>query len=111
MEHIMWVERPLELMFEGHDTRWEDLTRWDKVQEQYDRLASKRYVLIQKNLYEFDPVIHTNFTEETALKEFEDAANHISQELIIIFQFHRQNRTRIQIFSTKNISFTTKTLK
>ena len=27
MEHIMWVERPLELMFEGHDTRWEDLTR------------------------------------------------------------------------------------
>jgi len=75
MEHIMWVERPLELMFEGHDTRWEDLTRWDKVQEQYDRLASKRYVLIQKNLYEFDPVIHTNFTEETALKEFEDAAN------------------------------------
>ena len=75
MEHIMWVERPLELMFEGHDTRWEDLTRWDKVQEQYDRLASIRYVLIQQNLYEFDPVIHTNFTEETALKEFEDAAN------------------------------------
>jgi hypothetical protein len=75
MEHIMWVERPLELMFEGHDTRWEDLTRWDKVQEQYNLLASKRYVLIQKNLYEFDPVIHTNFTEETALKEFEDAAN------------------------------------
>ncbi|MDB2632625.1 RagB/SusD family nutrient uptake outer membrane protein, partial [Flavobacteriaceae bacterium] len=74
MEHIMWVERPLELMFEGHDTRWEDLTRWGKVQEQYDLLASKRYVLIQKNLYEFDPNIHTNFTEETALKEFEDAA-------------------------------------
>ena len=74
MEHIMWVERPLELMFEGHDTRWEDLTRWGKVQEQYDLLASKRYVLIQKNLYEFDLNIHTNFTEETALKEFEDAA-------------------------------------
>ena len=74
MEHIMWVERPFELMFEGHDTRWEDLTRWGKVQEQYNLLASKRYVLIQKNLYEFDPNIHTNFTEETALKEFEDAA-------------------------------------
>ena len=74
MEHIMWVERPLELMFEGHDTRWEDLTRWGKVQEQYDRLASKRYVLIQKNLYEFDPNIHTNFTEQTALKEFKDAS-------------------------------------
>jgi len=74
MQHIMWVERPLELMFEGHDTRWEDLTRWNKVQEQYDRLASKRYVLVQKNLYEFNPIIHTNFTEETALKEFKDAS-------------------------------------
>ena len=31
MEHIMWVERPLELMFEGFDLRWEDLTRWGKA--------------------------------------------------------------------------------
>ena len=71
MEHIMWTERPLELMFEGHDTRWEDLTRWDKVQEQYDRLALKSYVLISKNLYEFDPAIHN---EGNKLIEFESAA-------------------------------------
>ena len=71
MEHIMWSERPLELMFEGHDTRWEDLTRWDKVQEQYDRLALKSYVLVSKNLYEFDPAIHN---EENKLIEFESAA-------------------------------------
>ena len=71
MEHIMWIERPLELMFEGHDTRWEDLTRWDKVQEQYDRLALKSYVLISKNLYEFDPAIHN---EDNKLIEFESAA-------------------------------------
>lgn len=71
MEHIMWTERPLELMFEGHDTRWEDLTRWDKVQEQYDRLALKSYVLISKNLYEFDPAIHN---EDNKLIEFESAA-------------------------------------
>ena len=71
MEHIMWVERPLELMFEGLDTRWEDLTRWDKVQEQYDRLALKSYVLVSKNLYEFDPAIHN---EDRKLIEFESAA-------------------------------------
>ena len=71
MEHIMWIERPLELMFEGHDTRWEDLTRWDKVQEQYDRLALKSYVLVSKNLYEFDPAIHN---EDKKLIEFESAA-------------------------------------
>ncbi|MEL7531653.1 MAG: RagB/SusD family nutrient uptake outer membrane protein [Bacteroidota bacterium] len=58
MEHIMWVERPLELMFEGHDIRWEDLTRWGKVKEQFDRLSTRQYVQVDKVLYEFDPVEH-----------------------------------------------------
>lgn len=58
MEHIMWVERPLELMFEGHDIRWEDLTRWGKVKEQFERLAGRQYVQVDKVLYEFDPVLH-----------------------------------------------------
>ena len=74
MEHIMWVERPLELMFEGHDIRWEDLTRWGKVKEQYERLASKRYVLISKVLYEYDPAIHTTINENNILNEFTEAA-------------------------------------
>lgn len=43
MEHIMWVERPLELMFEGHDTRWVDLRRWEKIGEQYTRLSEIGY--------------------------------------------------------------------
>ena len=84
MEHIMWIERPLELMFEGHDTRWEDLIRWGKAQEQYDRIASKRYVLIQKNLFEYDPNIHPhveppncggNNQPPCIIKEFQDAAS------------------------------------
>jgi hypothetical protein len=74
MEHIMWVERPLELMFEGHDIRWEDLTRWKKVKEQYERLASKRYVLISKVLYEYDPAIHATIDENNILNEFTEAA-------------------------------------
>ena len=74
MEHIMWVERPLELMFEGHDIRWEDLTRWGKVKEQYERLASKKYVLISKVLYEYDPVIHATINGNNILNEFTEAA-------------------------------------
>lgn len=77
MEHIMWVERPLELMFEGHDIRWEDLTRWGKVKEQYERLASKKYVMIAKVLYEYDPTIHSALTP---IKEFVEAANVYSPE-------------------------------
>lgn len=57
MEHIMWKERPLELMFEGFDTRWEDLTRWGKVKEQYERLAQNQYVQKNKVLYFYDPVL------------------------------------------------------
>ena len=74
MEHIMWIERPLELMFEGHDIRWEDLTRWGKVKEQYERLASKKYVLISKVLYEYDPVIHATINGNNILNEFTEAA-------------------------------------
>lgn len=59
MEHIMWVERPLELMFEGFDTRWEDLTRWGKVKEQYERIAKNEYVILNKVLYFYDPAVHT----------------------------------------------------
>ncbi|WP_281614820.1 RagB/SusD family nutrient uptake outer membrane protein [Flammeovirga sp. SubArs3] len=50
MEHIMWTERPLELMFEGHDTRWVDLRRWDKIQEQYDRLSDLEFIIEEKVL-------------------------------------------------------------
>jgi hypothetical protein len=72
MEHIMWVERPLELMFEGHDLRWEDLTRWGKVKEQYTRLAAKSYVISDKVLFEHDPAVHGTLK---VVKEFVEAAN------------------------------------
>ncbi|ANQ51564.1 RagB/SusD family nutrient uptake outer membrane protein [Flammeovirga sp. MY04] len=45
MEHIMWDERPKELMFEGHDIRWVDLRRWGKIKEQYTRLSKLEFVL------------------------------------------------------------------
>lgn len=77
MEHIMWVERPLELMFEGHDSRWEDLTRWGKVKEQYERLAAKSYVISGKILFEYDPAVHGTLTE---IKEFVEAADVYSPE-------------------------------
>jgi hypothetical protein len=77
MEHIMWVERPLELMFEGHDIRWEDLTRWGKIKEQYDRLADKTYVIDTKVLYEYDATIHGSLNQ---IKEFVEAAGVYSPE-------------------------------
>ena len=78
MEHIMWTERPLELMFEGHDIRWEDLTRWGKIKEQYTRLANIEYVFVNKVLELYDPLVHAS---STPFKEFEDARDNYNPVL------------------------------
>ena len=80
MDHIMWVERPLELMFEGHDTRWEDLTRWGKLKEQYQRLAALEFVQIAKVLYYYDPA-NPDHEGLPILKEFQEAADLYDPEL------------------------------
>jgi len=72
MEHIMWVERPLELAFEGHDIRWDDLLRWGKIKEQYQRLATVKYVIVNKVLKIYDPLEHKNYSP---LQEFIESAN------------------------------------
>ena len=33
MDHLMYVERPLELSVEGHQIRWQDLRRWGHLEE------------------------------------------------------------------------------
>ncbi len=43
MEHLMYVEKPLELSVEGHSIRWTDLRRWGIIKENFDRLASEVY--------------------------------------------------------------------
>lgn len=80
MEHIMWIERPLELMFEGHDLRWEDLTRWGKLKEQYQRLAEMQFVQVQKVLHFYD---ENNPDHEglQILQEFQEAADLYDPEL------------------------------
>ncbi len=35
MDHLMYVERPLELAWEGHSIRWNDLRRWHIISEWY----------------------------------------------------------------------------
>ncbi|OHX64118.1 RagB/SusD family nutrient uptake outer membrane protein [Flammeovirga pacifica] len=74
MDHLMYVERPLELMYEGHDTRWVDMRRWGIIKEQYDRLSKKKYYMRKKILY----ILPDDATEgpngERLLQEFQDAA-------------------------------------
>lgn len=43
MEHLMYVERPLELSVEGHATRFLDLRRWGVIKERFQDLSTRRY--------------------------------------------------------------------
>ncbi|MBB6463524.1 RagB/SusD family nutrient uptake outer membrane protein [Flammeovirga kamogawensis] len=41
--HLMFVEKPLELGVEGHAIRWIDLRRWGKIQENFERVANQTF--------------------------------------------------------------------
>ncbi|WP_171973248.1 RagB/SusD family nutrient uptake outer membrane protein [Saccharicrinis aurantiacus] len=43
MNHIMYVEKPLETYLEGFSTRWFDLRRWGIAKERFEDLASRTY--------------------------------------------------------------------
>ncbi|WP_245764330.1 RagB/SusD family nutrient uptake outer membrane protein [Salegentibacter agarivorans] len=43
MDHLMFVERPLELAMEGHEIRFLDLRRWGIVKERFEDLATRAY--------------------------------------------------------------------
>ena len=45
MNHLMYIERPLELSIEGHATRVIDLRRWGITKARYAELATKTYYL------------------------------------------------------------------
>ncbi len=43
MEHLMYVERPLELSIEGHATRVIDMRRWGITKKRFQELATHKY--------------------------------------------------------------------
>jgi len=43
MEHLMYVERPLELAIEGQASRFLDLRRWGVIEDRFQELASRNY--------------------------------------------------------------------
>ena len=43
MTHLMRVERPLELAWEGHAINWQDIKRWGIVKSLYEELSQIKY--------------------------------------------------------------------
>lgn len=71
MTHLMRIERPLELAYEGHMIRWQDIKRWGIVTELLQELSQINYRLLPNELREataadlLDPgaVIRKQFVE------------------------------------------------
>ena len=43
MEHLMYVEKPLEMSLEGHAIRFLDLKRWGIIEENFKKLSEEVY--------------------------------------------------------------------
>ncbi|WP_299668262.1 RagB/SusD family nutrient uptake outer membrane protein [uncultured Polaribacter sp.] len=68
MEHLMYVERPLELAVEGVSIRVIDLRRWGIASDRFNELATRDYYLVDYNY--FDDATGTIQTRENSLVRF-----------------------------------------
>lgn len=46
MNHLMFIEKPLETSIEGHAVRWIDLRRWGVIKQNLEKLANAEYHLV-----------------------------------------------------------------
>ena len=67
MKHLMYTERPLELAYEGHAIRWNDLRRWKITKEHLGKLS--------KTLYHFDVL---EIPDSPSFYEFKEAAKNFT---------------------------------
>lgn len=51
MDHLMYVERPLELNIEGFNIRYYDLRRWGLLPSRFAELSTQEFVLMQHDSY------------------------------------------------------------
>ncbi|WP_162555966.1 RagB/SusD family nutrient uptake outer membrane protein [Reichenbachiella versicolor] len=67
MQHLMWVERPLELSIEGHAIRQRDLARWDRL-PQFEILPERFEALrpdedLGKEIYNKIDFVYTDWSD------------------------------------------------
>lgn len=67
MDHLMYVEKPLELSIEGHATRWIDLRRWGKIGENFEKLSNETYYLVDYLHSKMDGTTATRFKSSLVL--------------------------------------------
>lgn len=66
MDHLMYIEKPLELSIEGHQIRWNDLRRWGVIGENFTNLAASTFYASTITVKQIDG---TTITVKTSISE------------------------------------------
>ncbi|ANQ51612.1 RagB/SusD family nutrient uptake outer membrane protein [Flammeovirga sp. MY04] len=90
--HLMYVEKPLELSAEGHSIRWIDMRRWGIIASRFDFLKDDAYKTerftfedsegntVRRNKAELFPYVEGEVTTSIRIVDCEDASmNYIPQ--------------------------------
>jgi len=84
LNHIMRIERPLELAFEGHMIRFQDLKRWGIIKDVYDEISTIEYASTRDELRFATSADHTN-PEATISKQYEVAASNLHLSTTVLY--------------------------
>jgi hypothetical protein len=80
LSHLMRIERPLELAYEGHMIRWQDIKRWGIVKPLFDELSQIRYRSLNDGLRVATPEDLLDPTADIRVQFVDAALNYNAEE-------------------------------
>lgn len=93
MDHLIYVEKPLEMSIEGHSIRWIDMRRWGIIEERFNNLSQEEYYVEdysfvdQEGNTKIKPLSHLVKGEKPSdsnsivIKDYEQAAENYKAEV------------------------------
>ncbi|WP_281990635.1 RagB/SusD family nutrient uptake outer membrane protein [Aquimarina aggregata] len=105
MNHLMYVERPLELVVEGVSTRIIDLRRWGIAAQRFQDLSTRSFYLTDYDYFDDDSgtvLTRLNSLVREGISPDADANPQIIQEFTAAAQFYSDGYLPIPTVETQN---------
>jgi len=93
MEHLMYIEKPLEMSIEGHAIRWIDMRRWGIIEERFNELSEEEYYVEDYQYVDSEGNTQTNplshlvkgekpeDSESIVIKDYVEASKNYKEEV------------------------------
>jgi hypothetical protein len=76
-DHLIYVEKPLEMSIEGHSIRWIDMRRWGIIEERFNELSEEEYYVEDYQYVDQDGNTATNPLSHLVKGEKPESSNSI----------------------------------